>query len=182
VRLWKGLLVGVAAVGLVGCTNSASTPPSAGPSPTAAGTTEPTAAQATPLPAGAKSDVRVAAEQFDSDYFADRFAAAWYLLAPDVQRQVPKKVWAGVHDGCPSATSGVTRVIKSVTVFGNTAIVSETVLREQSRRNTVEYVFYYMAGHWGYSPVDPGIYHRGSIAADIAAAKAAGLCVSWKAF
>jgi hypothetical protein len=182
VRLWKGLLVGVVAVGLAGCTSSASTtPPVAGPSPAVTGTTGSPAAPPAPVPTGAKAGVRAAAAQFDSAYFAGRFAAAWSLLAPTVRRKVTERVWVGVHDGCPSATSGVTRAIKAVTVFGNTAIVTETV-REQASRHTVEYVFYYMNGHWGYSPADPGIYLHRSVAADIGAAKAAGLCVGWKAF
>ena len=187
-RLWKGLLVGLVAVGLAGCTNSAATsssadqsPTAADQSPTAAGTVRPTA-QPTPLPAGAKVSARAAASQFDSAYFASRFADSWSLLATDAQRQVPKEVWVGVHDGCPAVTSEVTRTIRSVTVFGNTAIVTETIMLSQSRRHTVEYVFYYMDGHWGYSPGYPGIYHHGSIAADVAAAKKAGLCAGWKTF
>ena len=188
VRLWKGLLVGMVAVGLAGCTSSASTsssagqsPTSSGQSPTAAGTVKPTA-QPTPLPAGAKVSARTAAAQFDSAYFASRFADSWSLLAADARREVPKDIWVGVHDGCPAATSGVSRVIKSVTVFGSTAIVTETITLAQSRRHTVEYVFDYMDGHWGYSPVNPGIYHHGSISADVAAAKKAGLCTGWKTF
>ncbi len=182
-RPWKGLLAGVVAVGLAGCTSSASTtPPVAGPSATAAGTTtESPAAPPAPVPPGARTGVRAAAAQFDSAYFAGQFAAAWSLLAPTVRRKVTERVWVGVHDACPSTASGVTRAIKAVTVFGNTAIVTEAV-RAQSRRHTVEYVFYYMDGHWGYSPVDPGIYLHRSVAADIGAAKAAGLCVGWKAF
>ena len=122
------------------------------------------------------------ATQFDSLYFASRYAASWSLLAPDVQRQVPKNIWIRVHEGCPAATSGVTRTIKAVTVFGHTAIVTESILWAPSRRNTVAYVFYYAGGHWGYAPQNPGIYHHRSIAADISAAKAAGLCASWKSF
>ena len=179
-RLWKGLLAGVVAVGLAGCTNSASTPSSTSQAPTGAGTVRPTV-QPTPLPPGAKGGARAAAAQFDSAYFASRFADSWYLLAPDARRSVSKKVWVGVHDGCPAATSGVTRVIKSVTVFGDTAIVTETMRLAKSRK-MAEYVFDYVGGHWGYSLVYPGIYHHGSIAADVAAAKKAGLCASWKTF
>jgi hypothetical protein len=182
VRLWKGLLAGLVAVGLAGCTNSASTSSSAGRSPTAAGATEATAAPVTPLPSGAKADARSTATQFDSLYFANRYAASWYLLALDARRQVPQNVWIKVHEGCPAVASGVTRSVNAVTVFGQTAIVTETILRAPSTRNTAEYVFYYMGGHWGYSPQYPGIYHHGSIAADISAAKAAGLCASWKSF
>lgn len=185
-RLWKGLLAGLVAVGLAGCTTSAATSSPASQAPTATGTTlRPTAqptVKSTPLPDGAKLSARAAATQFDSVYFASRFADSWSLLAPDVRRQVPKDVWVGVHDGCPAAISGVRRAIKSVTVFGNTAIVTETITLTSSRHNTVEYVYSYAAGHWGYSPAFPGIYHHGSITADIAAAKKAGLCTGWKTF
>jgi hypothetical protein len=184
VRIWQGLLVGLAAVGLAGCTNSAATPPSAGLSATttAAATARPTAAPTAPLPTGAKATARAAAAQFDRVYYAGQYAASWNLLAPAVRSQVPENVWVGVHDGCAAAVSGVSRVIRSVTVFGNTAIVTETVRGSQSRRDTAEYVFVYTNGSWGYSPVYPGIYHGSSIAADIHAAKAVGLCAGWKSF
>jgi hypothetical protein len=182
VRLWKGLLVAIIGLGLAGCTNSAAPSPPAGGSRTATGLAGPTAAQVSPLPSGAVAQARAAATQFDSAYFASRYATSWSLLAPDVRRQVPENVWIKVHEGCPAATSGVSRTIKSVTVFGATAIVTETVLRATSKRNTVAYVFYYTAGHWGYAPVNPGIYHGRSVAADIAAAKAAGLCAGWQSF
>jgi hypothetical protein len=195
VRLWQGLMVGLVAVGLAGCTNSASTPGSSGttgpapgssgttgPAPASSGTTRPASAQASPLPSGAIASARAAARQFDNAYFASKYAASWNLLSPKVKRQVPENVWATVHKSCPAATSGVTREIKAVIVFGTTAIVTETVRRANSSQNTVENVFYYASGHWGYEPVNPGIYHGRSISADIAAAKAAGLCVGWKTF
>jgi hypothetical protein len=43
-------------------------------------------------------------------------------------------------------------------------------------------VFNYAGGHWRYSPQAPGIYRHRSVTADIAAAKAAGLCKSSKVF
>ena len=183
-RLWQGLLVGLAAVGLVGCTNSAATPPAADlpATATAAATARPPAAPAAPLPTGARATAQAAAAQFDSVYFAGRYAASWNLLAPAVRSQVPENVWVGVHEGCAATTSGVSRVIRSVTVFGNTAIVTETVRGSQSKRDTAEYVFVYTDGSWGYSPVYPGIYHGRSITADIQAAKAVGLCAGWKSF
>jgi hypothetical protein len=188
VRLWQGLLAGMVAAGLAGCTNSAAPPPDAGQSApasgsaTASGTARPAAAPPVTLPAGAKAAVQAAAARFDRVYYARRYAASWSLLAPAVRSQVPENVWVGVHNGCASATPGATRVIRSVTVFGTTAIVTEAVSGSHSKRNTAEYVFEYADGSWGYSPVYPGIYHSGSIAADIGAAKAAGLCAGWKSF
>ena len=184
-RLWQGLMAGLVAVGLAGCTNSASTPASSGttePAPASSGTTRPAPVQASPLPSGAVASARAAAAQFDHAYFASKYAASWDLLTPVVKRQVPENVWAKVHESCPATTSGVTRTIKAVTVFGTTAIVTEKVRRANSSQHTVENVFYYAGGHWGYAPVNPGIYHGRSISADIAAAKAAGLCVGWKTF
>ena len=181
-RLWQGLLAGMVAVGLVGCTNSAAQPPDAGQSATASGTARPTVAPPAHPPAGAKAAARAAAAQFDSAYFARRYAASWSLLAPAVRSEVPENVWVGVHDGCAAATSGLRRVIRAVTVFGNTAIVTETIRGSQSRHDTAEYVFVYANGSWGYSPVYPGIYRGTSIAADIHAAKAVGLCAGWKSF
>ena len=86
-----------------------------------------------------------------------------------------------MHDGCQSASAGKARAIKAVTVFGNAAIVTESN-RRSSRRGTgrPEDVFNYANGHWGFSPSDLSIYHHGSVAADIAAAKAAGFCTSRK--
>jgi hypothetical protein len=43
-------------------------------------------------------------------------------------------------------------------------------------------VFHYANGHWGYSPNQLSIYLHRSVPADIAAAKAARLCVGWKGF
>jgi hypothetical protein len=181
VYLRKALLLGVAAVGLVGCTNSVSTSSLPSQSPTTVKFSGPPAAKATPIPHGAASGARAAAVQFDSTYFASKFAASWDLLSADVKRAIPERVWVGVHDGCQSAQTNVTRVIKSVTVFGYAAIVTETVTA-QSKRSTGENVFNYANGRWGYSPENLNIYHRGSVSADIAAAKAAGFCSGQQPF
>jgi hypothetical protein len=42
-------------------------------------------------------------------------------------------------------------------------------------------VFNYSHDHWGYSPSNLGIYQHRSVAADVAAARAAGLCTAGKA-
>lgn len=181
-RFWRGLLIGLAAVAMAGCTNSASAPPSPGQSPATAAPTGPPAAKATPIPPGAKAGARAAAVQFDRVYAASDFAGSWYLLTPTARRQVSKSVWVRVHNGCRSASTGVTRTIRSVTAFGDAAIVTETIVTAPSGRSTAEYVYNYVGGGWGYSPENMSIYHRGSIAADIAAARSAGFCSSEKAF
>jgi hypothetical protein len=102
------------------------------------------------------------------------------MLAPATRHQVSRKAWIGVHQACSAASAGKSRAIKGVTVFGNAAIVAETVAGVTTR--TVEDVFNYTGGHWRYSPQAPGIYRHRSVTADIAAAKAAGLCKSSKVF
>lgn len=181
VYLRKALLLGVAAVGLVGCTNSVSTSSLPSQSPSTVKFTGPPAAKATPIPKATTSGARVAAVQFDNIFFASKFAASWDLLSADVKRAIPEQVWVRVHDGCQSAQTNVTRVIKSVTVFGDAAIVTETVTA-QSKRSTGEDVFNYADGRWGYSPENLSIYHRGSVSADIAAARAAGFCSGQQPF
>ena len=81
-----------------------------------------------------------------------------------------------------SAGAGKSRIIKAVTVFGSAAIVTEAIAGAASKLGTAEDVFNYANGHWSYSPGDLSIYHHGSVAADVAAAKAAGFCTGWKIF
>ena len=69
-----------------------------------------------------------------------------------------------------------------MTVFGDAAIVTEAVAGTALKPGTAEDVFNYADGHWRYSPADLSIYRHGSVTADIAAAKAAGFCTSWKIF
>jgi len=174
-RFLKRLLVGLAAVGLAGCTGGASGP-SASPTPTITATAS-SAPSASPQ---MKASARAAAVRFYSLYAASRYTAFWVLLAPATKRQVSRRAWAGVHEACSAARAGKSRVIKAVTVFGNAAIITETVAGASP--GTAEDVFTYIDGRWRYSPQDPGIYHHGSVTADIAAAKAAGLCTSSKVF
>lgn len=170
----KALRAGLVAAGLVGCVCSAS-------ACTVGASSSPTLSTPGPTPAVVSQGVtkvgaRAAAAQFYSLSAASLFKESWSLLAPAAERQVPLKVWVGVHDGCPLANAGVARIIKSVTVFGNAAIITETVAGATSRRGTVEDVFNYINGRWGYMPGDLSIYKHRSVKADIAAARAAGFC------
>lgn len=122
--------------------------------------------------------VRAAAERFYRLYTTNRFAASWDLLTPDAQRQVPVQLWVGVHNRCPVAGEGTARVITAVTMLGNAAIVTERVAGTVSRHAMAEDVFNYSHGRWGYSPGSLGIYQHRSVAADVAAARAAGLCTA----
>ena len=80
----KGLLVGLAAAGLVGCSGAASGTPSVGPIATA----RTTASSVPPASPQMKAGARAAAAQFYGLYSASQFAASWNLLAPATKRQV----------------------------------------------------------------------------------------------
>jgi hypothetical protein len=181
VRYAMGLLVGLVAIGLVGC--------SGGGSLTAARRSLAHVARAQhaaahPTVAGPRmqAGARAAAVRFDAVYLASQFATSWQLLSPEVKRQIRERVWVAVHDRCRPADSGKARVISAVTVFGDTAIVTERIGRGSAKLRRTEDVFGYVNGRWGYAPEDVGLYLKKSVAADVAAAKAAGYCGSWKDF
>jgi hypothetical protein len=198
-RFLKGFTVGLVAVGLAGCgagaspalsvgsvpVGAGSVPPSAGSVPPSAGSVPPSAVTSTAPPAAPvspqlRTGARAAATQFYQLYSASQFAAFWNLLSPATKRQVAENTWVSVHRACPSAGAGRSRSIEAVTVFGTAAIVTEAVTGVS--RDSTEDVFSYANGRWSYSPADLSIYGHGSVAADIAAAKAAGLCTGWKIF
>jgi len=174
-RFPKGLLVGLVAAGLAGCTGGASGPP-APLTPTITATASSVPSASPQMVASA----RAAAEQFYRLYAARRYTSLWNLLAPATRHEVVKRAWVGVHEACPSAAAGKSRVIKAVTVFGNAAIISEAVAG--AAPDAAEDVFNYTNGRWSYSLGDPSIYRHGSVTADVAAAKAVGLCAGWKVF
>jgi hypothetical protein len=173
-RFPKGLLAGLTAVGLVGCGGAAGPPASPTPTITATASSVPSASPQV------KAKARAAAKQFYGLYATSRYAAFWDLMAPNTKRLVARKAWVGVHKACSAAGTGKSRVIKAVTVFGNAAIITETVAGASPVM--VEDIFIYAEDRWRYSPQNPSIYHHGSVTADIAAAKAAGLCTSPKVF
>lgn len=172
---------GLVVVSLVGCSSPAQAPgPNSGsaPPPASSSVTGPASSSATaaaPEP-GTKSGARAAAAEFYRLYSAGQFSASWGLLSPAAKQAVPRAIWTGVHNGCQSAGAGTARVIKSVLVFGNAAIVTETIAGADSRLGEAEDVFNYVNGHWEYTPNNLGIYHHGSVAADILSAKLLGLC------
>jgi hypothetical protein len=192
-RLSMRLAAGVTAVGLgtvvlPGCTVSGF-PASSGAGPSTASPAMPAAAHRIvtstapseePVSPRLRAGVRAAAAQVLALYSARKFTAFWSLLSPATKRQVSPNAWVSVHEACSSAGDGKPRVIKAVTVFGNAAIVTETIVEAPPR--TTEIVFNYVDGHWSFSPEDLSVYDHGSAGADIAAAKAAGLCASWRIF
>jgi hypothetical protein len=168
-------LVAAGLTGLAGCSNAASSLPAAQPR-----TTAPAPDQTRATEPHAKAGARTAALRFDDLYLAGRYAASWEQLVPAVRHQIPLRLWIKVHHGCRPAAA--VRTIKAVTVFGNAAIVTEAVTKGPPRHRRGEEVFSYIRGEWGFSPNDLSIYHHGSAAADISAARAAGLCATWKSF
>jgi hypothetical protein len=182
-RLLKGLAVGLLAVSLAGCSAGSSSQQSiAGPLTAAPRAVTSTAPPATPVSPHKRAGARAAAAQSYGLYSASKFAAFWNLLSSATKRQISRRAWVSVHEACPSDEAGKSRIIKAVTVFGSAAIVTEAVAGAASKPGTTEDVFNRAHGHWSYSPQDLSIYHHGSVAADVAAAKAAGLCTGWKIF
>jgi hypothetical protein len=192
-RVPSGLLAGLAAsvcVGVVGCGSgpastdhlrSAASSPL--PAPIASPSAAPAEAQSVAAPAAGPAEpetragARAAAAYFYRLYSAGKFSASWDLLSPTARRAIPRAIWISVHNGCTlGGGSGQASAIKSVFVFGNAAIVTETIADDRSRPGKAEAVFNYAGGHWAYAPSNLGIYHHGSVAADVAAATALGFC------
>jgi len=172
------VLLALVAISLAACSNAPSGSPSTGAVPAEHAAAAPSAAHAAAKPAQARTQAgaRAAAWRFYRLYFGGQFAASWDLLAPAAKRQVPKRVWTGVHGGCQAGIAARFMVIGSVTVFGDAAIVTHKVTGTHARRRIARDIFNYANGRWGYSPADLSVYRHGSVAADISAAKAAGLC------
>jgi hypothetical protein len=175
IRNPKSLLLGFSAalcLGLVGCTSS----PNQAPQLTQV-TTSPSA---TPSNAQPQLALQTGARQAAASWYhlssSGQLTASWQLLAAAVKKQIPLKVWVAVHEGCPAANTGVTRTITSVTVLGTAAIVTEKVTGPKARNSTSNDVFNLGNGQWTYSPNDINVYQHSSVAADITAAKAKGLC------
>jgi hypothetical protein len=166
VRSAQWLVLGLGAVCLVGCSGSPSgrsSSPSATPSPARSELAMTTGARS-----AANAWYRLAA--------TEHFSASWQLLNPAFKKKIPLKVWVEVHQACPTASTRVRRTITSVTVFGTAAIVTEKVTGPHMGQGTSSDVFNFTGGQWTYSPNDINIYQHSSVAADVAAAKAAGLC------
>ncbi len=183
-RMVKGLAIGLIAAGLAGCGGGASRPSVADGSAGSATATGAAPSAGRPAPVSPKmlAGARASAARFYGLYSASQFTDLWNMLSPASKRAVSQHAWLGVHDACPGAGSGKSRTIRAVTVFGSAAIVTEAIAGAASSLGTAEDVFNYIDGKWSYSPADVGIYRHGSVAADVAAAKAAGFCSGWKAF
>ena len=150
-------------------------PPSAAPAAPAASAVSPFSTTVQPeTTAGAEA----VAQQYLGLYSAGQFAASWNLLTPFVQKEVPEATWVGMHQGCPSQTAGMAYDVKNITMTGNTAIATVTLAGAASSLASGSEAFTYAGGRWGYTPSDLALYQHGSVAADVAAAKAQGYCAA----
>ena len=121
-----------------------------------------------------------AAQRYFGLYSAQQYPAAWALLAPSVQRAVPEATWAAVHAACPSKSAGLGYDVKNVIVTGNTAVATVTLAGALSNLVSGSEAFTYASGRWEYVPdeTDVAMYEHGSVTADVAAARAEGLCTT----
>jgi len=181
IRHAKSLAVCLLAAGLAGCTGAVAGS-SAVPTPGVGGQQQSAAAQAIPGTKSMRAAAQSAALKYDNLYFSGRFMASWRQLAPPVRRQIPQRVWVRVHSGCRPAIGAQAKAINGITVFGRVAIVTVAISEPSAQLGRSRQVFSYTRGQWNYSPQYPSVYHHGSVAADIAAARKAGLCGSWKDF
>lgn len=168
------LVVGIAIGYFIG--SSGKSAPSAAPSAASSGVTASQAAAQPETEAGVRAD----ATQFYALYAAGQWAQAWEMLAPSAQKTAPESVYVAVHEGCPSASAGLARVIKSVTMAGSTAVVTETVAGALSSLGSVTDAWAYSGGRWGLTLPASSVkdYSHGSATADVAALKASGACAS----
>ena len=173
-KLIPASLAALAVVGLAGCGATAGQTPQSGAGQSSYTPPPLTAAQKA-MKAGAQEEAAL----FFAGYAADKFSATWNELTPDVRQRIPRKVWVRVHAACKPASSAQKRTVTAVTVFGDSAIVTSTVV---GGTETTEDIFTYVHGKWRFTPKDMTIYRSKSVAAVIKAVKAAGLCTSWKGF
>lgn len=178
-RIASAVIVAGTIAGISACSGSPA--PTA---PPAATTTASTAASsaATPSASPAQPETAAAAKavamQYLGLYSAGQFATSYPLLTSAARKAVPESVWVAVHQGCPSASSGVAYEVKNITLTGSTAVMTVTLAGAASSLASASEAFIYSGGKWGFSPSDLNLYEYGSVTADIAAAKAAGDCAS----
>jgi len=172
-------LIAAFTAAIAACSSS----PSALPSATTASAAAVTSQQAAPASPSAQPQTEAALRADATTYYAlvaaSQWPQAWAMLTPASQQAVPESLYVAVHQGCPSASAGMARVIKSVVMAGDTAVVTETVAGALgSVVGSQADAWAYAGGRWGFvePPSSTAIFSHGSAGADIAAAKAAGYC------
>ncbi len=116
--------------------------------------------------------VRADAADYLSLASAGQFAITYQMLSAHARQAISQQAWVAVHQTC----AGTSYKIKHLAVAGKTATV--TVGLAGGHRGTLTETLVYVAGSWGVSPGDVRLYQHGSVAADVAAAKAGGNCAS----
>ncbi len=116
--------------------------------------------------------VRADAADYLSLASAGQFAITYQMLSTSARQAITQQAWVAVHQAC----AGTSYKIKHLAVAGKTATV--TVGLTGGHRGTLTETLVYTAGSWGVSPADLSLYQHGSVAADVAAAKAGGNCAS----
>lgn len=137
----------------------------------------PVASSAAAITPDTAAAAQSAAQQFFTFYSAGQWDDAWQYLTAAEKREAPESVYAAVHQRCPSAAAGMAYAIKSVTLAGQTAVITYTVSGATGAilGNATMPVTWAPSG-WGVEPSGMSVYTHGSVSADLAAAKAAGDC------
>ena len=162
----------VAGLAMAGCSPgggaAAAPPPASAATPT-------TRALATPAEPRTVAAIRSDADDYLSLSSAGQYAITYQLLSAAARQAISQQAWVAVHRGCPG--QGRSYQITHVVVSGETAVVTASQAGAGKRVSQTE-TLVYADGQWGVSPPDLGLYQHGSVAADVAAAHAAGRCAS----
>jgi hypothetical protein len=114
-------------------------------------------------------------------YAAGRFGQAWDMLTVPVQQQVPRATWNGFYGGC-FAVTGVTYTVRQAVIRDPASAEVIAVVAVSTRGDgpppgyPLTLAFDYDGNRWRYQPNSTAIWGHGSVAADLAAARAAGVC------
>lgn len=131
-------------------------------------------------PAGPQTaaGVKVTAQQFFDLFSASEFAAAYPYLSSADRKVISLGTWVAVDQGCPSRFAGVAEVIGRVTVAGSIAVVTDSMSGIMSKVGTTTDAFMYSGGawYWQMPPDELAVFSHGSVANDVAAAKALHWC------
>ncbi|HTT53495.1 MAG TPA: hypothetical protein VMH35_19040 [Streptosporangiaceae bacterium] len=117
--------------------------------------------------------VRADAGDYLSLASAGQFAVTYQMLSTADRQAVTEQAWVAVHQTC----AGTSYKITHLAVSGKTATVTVAVTGA-GHRGTLTETLVYSAGSWGISPQDLSLYQHGTVAADVAAAKAQDGCAS----
>lgn len=159
---------GAVAAGLTLAACSAASP---SPSPTSTKQARPVHTAPLSEPATVAA-VRADAADYLSLASAGQFAITYQMLSASARQAITQQAWVAVHRTC----AGTNYKIKHLAVTGKTATVR--VRLTGGHRGTLTETLVYVAGSWGVSPGDLGLYQHTSVSADVAAARARGGCAS----